>query len=553
MSSNGRNDRKSNDRPLGRKAGSGKGRQTSRTSSDRATGPAERQGRPANAAPRGTGAAQSRKPVRKRGFFDKCRAVVARFTDSVRRKARRFYARMMNGSLDMGYLKLGAIVLAAVLVLSCTACGIFWMFTNKNGYAVYLDGERVGVIKVVKNREITGNSLQMLAVKKLMQQLDGVNVKVNETVTVERIHASAKEFVPEDSVISEISSSFTYLVGAAQISVDDVDIALVKSTKEAQAILQKIQDAYHEDGFAFEIVTFAEDVRVNDEDIFVDPSEIIPSERACELLTANVEEQVIYTIKSGDALDSIASRHGMTRADVLKLNPGYTESTVLRIGDKLVLSVARPLLSVVTKERVEYEGVIEMPVEIRQNPAEYKTYAKILQQGRDGREKISAFVIRINGVKQAENEIVDREVLEPPITEIKEVGTSDTPPQQALGVFIMPTSGILTEYFNARRATHDGIDIANAYGTPIYAADGGIVIKARDSGDGYGRNVIIDHGNGFTTFYAHNSKILVTVGQKVAQGEQIATMGSTGNSSGSHCHFEIRINDVPVDPFLYLQ
>ena len=98
---------------------------------------------------------------------------------------------------------------------------------------------------------------------------------------------------------------------------------------------------------------------------------------------------------------------------------------------------------------------------------------------------------------------------------------------------------------------HKGIDIAVPRGTPIYAADGGTVTYAGWMG-GYGYLVIIDHGNGYQTYYGHNSKLLVNVGTKVYKGQQIAKMGSTGNSTGNHCHFEIRKYGTSVNPLNYL-
>ena len=117
----------------------------------------------------------------------------------------------------------------------------------------------------------------------------------------------------------------------------------------------------------------------------------------------------------------------------------------------------------------------------------------------------------------------------------------------------MPTSGRLTSTFGQRWGRfHAGIDLAGPVGTPIYAADGGTVVEAGWHG-GYGYLVRINHGNGFETYYAHLSKVYVSVGQKVAKGEQIAAMGSTGNSTGSHLHFEIRLNGEAKNPYNYLK
>ena len=98
---------------------------------------------------------------------------------------------------------------------------------------------------------------------------------------------------------------------------------------------------------------------------------------------------------------------------------------------------------------------------------------------------------------------------------------------------------------------HTGIDLAANTGTAILAADGGTVTVASYSGN-YGYVVYIDHGNGYVTRYAHCSKLLVKVGQKVAQGEKIALVGSTGKSTGPHLHFEVRYNGTAKNPKDYL-
>lgn len=126
------------------------------------------------------------------------------------------------------------------------------------------------------------------------------------------------------------------------------------------------------------------------------------------------------------------------------------------------------------------------------------------------------------------------------------------------GVFIWPTSGPITSPFGYRihpifgtQIYHSGIDIGVDTGTPIMAADSGVVVEADWLG-GYGYAVVIDHGNGLSTLYGHNSELAVSPGQSVQQGQVIAYAGSTGYSTGPHCHFEVRVNGSPVDPMGYL-
>ena len=126
-----------------------------------------------------------------------------------------------------------------------------------------------------------------------------------------------------------------------------------------------------------------------------------------------------------------------------------------------------------------------------------------------------------------------------------------------LGIsFINPVSGIITSRFGSndsvRDHTHAGLDVAAPYGTPIKAAASGTVTYSGNAGDGFGNYVIISHGNGVTTVYAHCSQLLVSKGQTVSQGEVIAKVGSTGNSTGNHLHLEIRKNGVTYNPQNYV-
>jgi murein DD-endopeptidase MepM/ murein hydrolase activator NlpD len=128
-------------------------------------------------------------------------------------------------------------------------------------------------------------------------------------------------------------------------------------------------------------------------------------------------------------------------------------------------------------------------------------------------------------------------------------GSSGAPSAAGL---IWPVNGTVTSGFGMRWGRmHEGIDIAAPTGTPIWAAAAGTVVYAGWLG-GYGNLVVVDHGGGFATAYAHTSAILVAVGRSVAQGETIALVGSTGHSTGPHVHFEVRVNGVAVDPLLYL-
>lgn len=137
-------------------------------------------------------------------------------------------------------------------------------------------------------------------------------------------------------------------------------------------------------------------------------------------------------------------------------------------------------------------------------------------------------------------------------------GGSDDNYVQGTGAMSWPCSGPITSPFGYRTHPifgttifHAGIDIGVDYGTPIHAADSGVVVY---SGwiSGYGNAVIIDHGGGVSTLYGHNQSLAVSEGQSVSKGSVIAYAGSTGNSTGPHCHFEVDVNGSPVNPMGYL-
>ena len=162
--------------------------------------------------------------------------------------------------------------------------------------------------------------------------------------------------------------------------------------------------------------------------------------------------------------------------------------------------------------------------------------------------------------RQAEMEARRQAQLEAGNVDIVEFGEDDGGyvMQSYGGGMIWPVSGPITSEFGWRTHPifgdgrfHSGLDIGSDYGVPIHAAQGGVVIESGWIG-GYGNTIMIDHGGGIVTLYGHNESLAVGVGQTVNQGDVIAYCGSTGNSTGPHCHFEVRLGGEPVSPWDYL-
>ena len=113
--------------------------------------------------------------------------------------------------------------------------------------------------------------------------------------------------------------------------------------------------------------------------------------------------------------------------------------------------------------------------------------------------------------------------------------------------------GVRSDPFHAGAAMHPGIDLAGAYGTPIYATADGTVLRAGWNSGGYGNLVEIDHGRGITTRYGHMSAILVAAGDRITRGQLVGRMGSTGRSTGNHLHYEVRIDGRAVNPIPFMK
>ncbi len=226
------------------------------------------------------------------------------------------------------------------------------------------------------------------------------------------------------------------------------------------------------------------------------------------------------------------------------------ENTIVSAEDASNYFIDKQLLTVYTVLSSEKtESYTPAPEEYYDDNL-YEGVKATTYQGVRGSAKVVTSSSYING------ELVDtqenKEIVDYGTPAKVAVGTKPRPVGIGTGKFSMPTSGTLTSPFGMRWGRmHNGIDLAAPVGTPIYASDDGVVIASEYKGS-FGNLVIIDHQNGFTTYYAHNSKNLVSVGDKIKAGDLIAKMGSTGRSTGSHLHFEIRYNDVPQNPQNYL-
>lgn len=238
----------------------------------------------------------------------------------------------------------------------------------------------------------------------------------------------------------------------------------------------------------------------------------------------------------------------MTRMDVLKRIIKHDYDLIMKVKEeKATVENTRAQLE---KDKAEAE-VLVTDAQAKKAKVEDKESEQqvLLEQAIYDRDTSERMYEEIMAASQEVANMIRR-------SQMSSAGYSGAP--AGAGGMIWPISGPITSEFGWRTHPifgtarfHSGLDIGGDYGMPIYAAAGGTVIYAGWI-SGYGNAVIIDHGGGVTTLYGHNDSLNVSEGENVAQGQVIAMCGSTGNSTGPHCHFEVRENGEPVSPYGYL-
>lgn len=245
-----------------------------------------------------------------------------------------------------------------------------------------------------------------------------------------------------------------------------------------------------------------------------------------------------YTVKDGDTLSSIAEKFGVSIDSVKwanpniswqKVKPGVVVSVPPVTGVVYKVKPGDTIYSIAKKLQTDPQGIVDFPLNTFSDD---ETFSIVAGQT----------LIVPDGVMPDETA--------PTMPTLASILTPDAGAVSATGKFVWPAFGRITQPF---RYYHTGVDIANHDGGSILAADSGTVIVSGWSNSGYGNHIIIDHGNGYKTLYAHLSVIGATVGTHVTRGTVIGQMGSTGRSTGTHLHFEIRTASGNVDPLGYLK
>ena len=407
--------------------------------------------------------------------------------------------------------------------------------------AVQVNGKTVGY---VANEEVFN-----LAREDVMQRInytgsDQTEWTIEPAYTISVTHRTMDENETADAILQSASDEINE--GTA-LYLDGELTAVCADGHTLRSYLEGLLAPYEEQADENTTVGFNKTVTLEDGIYFNSSFE---DDNSIEnLLTGVQQQQKIYTVSAGDTLWSIAQKNDLTFRELCALNPDFkgsplTENSNIQEGDPLI-----------TKIETRDEE-IAFSTETTQSDEYSKGTTKTLQEGENGLRRVTLQNIYDANGALLEQTVLSTETIKEPVNKKVVVGTkkaarSATTYITGSGQFIWPVPGYryCSRWYGSG---HKGVDICAAAGTPIYASAGGTVTKAgynkAGAGTGYGYSVIISHSGGYTTVYAHCLSLVVHSGQAVRQGQLIGYVGSTGRSSGNHCHFEIRRNGSYVAP-----
>lgn len=342
----------------------------------------------------------------------------------------------------------------------------------------------------------------------LLKQKKKIVLGIAATIVAAASIAIGTAIVPSDFEVPVLLANGEVITPPWYVTVEGEQVALVDSKEDASAVVKEVAKHYKND----------------------------------ETVKIQIEEQ--------------------TSTKEMKLENGDQKPTIMTVEEAADQITAKKELTVKTTEVVTEEEPVKFKEVTQKTDKLYVGQEKVKAKGQEGLKKVTKKITKENG-QTVKADVVEEKVLKEPEPQVTLTGTKEN--QEAVntasrgvalrgtGQLAAPVSAVrVTSNFGPRWGrTHLGVDLGMPTGSPISAADSGTVIFTGYSGS-YGNLVKVDHGNGIVTYYAHCSAIIAKQGQAVKKGETIAKVGSTGNSTGPHLHFEVRVNGENVNPLNYL-
>lgn len=416
------------------------------------------------------------------------------------------------------------------------------------GLSVEYNGREIGMITAEADFEEAEREAQ----QRIYYGDNDKPIDLSAKYSIRIINENDKVYSASQLANEMLAASDHTLSEAYGIYIDGKFVGAVKN-KEA------VQDALNERILNFRVDGVIKDVGYKGDveytkGMYLSDS-VMTEKAAIELLTSSKEKKSVYIAKRGDTAVSIAEQYNMDLAKLEELNPEIKSScrkgmlvNVIETESYLPIQYVREISPVTF---LDYETI-----EVETSSLNAGT-RDVISRGQRG-EKLSNIEVTYVDGKEYSRKTISSTITKQPVVEKIGIGIYAARPDSpstvltGTGEFGWPVDGgYISDPFLSDR-NHKGMDIAASTGTEIYAAADGVVVSAGWNSGGYGYFVQLGHVDGYQTVYGHMSAVLVTEGQEVSRGQLIGEIGSTGNSTGPHCHFEVRHEGICLDPALFV-
>ncbi len=438
----------------------------------------------------------------------------------------------------------------ALLLIGIMAAVILVIFDNYTVYEYAYNGKTLGY---VKNQEDVTDVLE-IAGKMLSENSSGgseISFVANQNVTFNLVDGRGKSTDDSDIAVNKLVYMTDIEAEAYGVYDGDGLAAIVKSSEDAEDLLLQAREELSIPDQGMELVSadFTNQLDIRPVNVLL--TSIQSNNEALKQMTEGGSIEIYHIVEEGETIESLAGTFGVEPVSIFNEDNTEVAETVEQ-GDKVCIHEEVTPVSVKMVEAGRMKETIDYETIKKESDDYYKgdTYTK--QEGVKGIQIFEGTVTKVGG-EVTKRDADSIETIRKKKDKIILVGTAERPKTAPTGTYAMPIQNYrFSSGFGYRWGRlHSGVDLAAPTGTPIYASDGGTVQRAGWYA-GYGLCVEINHENGRMTRYGHCSQLLVNVGDKVYQGQNIALVGNTGHSFGSHLHFEINLNGSPVNPVPYL-
>ncbi|MGB9867327.1 MAG: peptidoglycan DD-metalloendopeptidase family protein [Bacillota bacterium] len=358
-----------------------------------------------------------------------------------------------------------------------------------------------------------------------------------------------------EALAQALSSCLRVGLSAWVITVDGNPVVALNTKEEAERVVERVRNLLGSGGAPGSLreevklteVHFKQRVEVRQD--VVELERLRDEDSAVSILVRGTDRVMVHVVQRGQTLWEIARRHNMTIAQLQAANPQVRPDR-LQPGQEISIVTTQPLVTCESRSLVTYEVSIPFSVQVESDQDQWPWQVTVKQRGVPGRKRVTAEVVTENG-REVSRRVLEEEILSEPVTQIEVRGTKQIPAMGS-GSLAWPVPGNISSRYGYRRSGfHHGVDIACDVGTPVIAADSGVVTFSGRKAY-YGEMIMIDHGGGkMVTVYGHLSSRAVSVGQTVQKGQVIGYSGMTGRTTGPHLHFEVRVDGDTVDPMQF--